>query len=60
MGGLSLGDVLARWDVIRSNDPEEDNLIPAAYIGLDRYEARKQIVADLDAAGLLEKYLGEA
>jgi valyl-tRNA synthetase len=28
---------------------------PAAYRGLDRTEARKRIVADLDAAGLLEK-----
>src|SRR5258706_10400974 len=28
---------------------------PAAYRGLDRVEARKRIVADLDAAGLLEK-----
>jgi len=27
---------------------------PAAYQGLDRYEARKRIVADLDAQGLLE------
>ena len=27
---------------------------PAAYRGLDRYDARKRIVADLDAAGLLE------
>jgi len=29
-------------------------LIPEKYRGLDRYVARKQIVADLDAAGLLE------
>jgi valyl-tRNA synthetase len=29
--------------------------IPEAYRGLDRFEARKQIVADLDAAGQLEK-----
>jgi valyl-tRNA synthetase len=28
---------------------------PAAYRGLDRFEARKRIVADLAAAGLLEK-----
>ncbi len=28
---------------------------PAAYRGLDRFEARKRIVADLEAAGLLEK-----
>ncbi|MDA3870253.1 MAG: valine--tRNA ligase [Gammaproteobacteria bacterium] len=40
---------------IRENDEDENALLPAQYIGLDRYAARKQIVADLDAAGLLEK-----
>ena len=40
---------------IRNNEEKEDKLIPEAYIGMDRYEARKQIVADLEAAGLLEK-----
>ncbi|MGD0962008.1 MAG: valine--tRNA ligase, partial [Methylomonas sp.] len=39
---------------IRDND-DEFALLPAAYIGLDRFEARKKIVADLDALGLLEK-----
>ncbi len=29
--------------------------VPAQYQGLDRFAARKQLVADLDAAGLLEK-----
>src|SRR5699024_8611393 len=29
--------------------------VPEAYRGLDRYEARKKIVDDLDAQGLLEK-----
>ncbi len=38
---------------IRDNLPDEDELIPAAYIGLDRYEARKRIVEDLTAQGLL-------
>ncbi|MBK1630186.1 valine--tRNA ligase [Thiohalocapsa halophila] len=38
---------------IRANEPDEDQLIPAAYIGLDRFEARKRIVADLEAQGLL-------
>ncbi len=28
---------------------------PAAYRGLDRFEARKRVVADLESAGLLEK-----
>ncbi|HIP53078.1 MAG TPA: valine--tRNA ligase, partial [Chromatiales bacterium] len=40
---------------VRTNTAEEDDLIPGAYIGLDRYEARKRIVADLKAAGLLER-----
>ncbi|OGT88747.1 MAG: valine--tRNA ligase [Gammaproteobacteria bacterium RIFOXYD12_FULL_61_37] len=40
---------------VRANEPEEGNLLPLAYIGLDRFEARKRIVADLDAQGLLEK-----
>ena len=31
------------------------NSFPSAYIGLDRYEARKRIVADLEALGLIEK-----
>jgi len=29
--------------------------VPAAYRGLDRFEARKRVVADLEALGLLEK-----
>jgi len=40
---------------VRGNEEDEDGLIPSAYTGLDRYAARKQIVADLEAAGLLEK-----
>ncbi len=31
------------------------NLIPDKYTGLERFEARKRIVADLEAQGLLEK-----
>ncbi len=38
---------------VRDNLPEEGELIPSAYAGLDRYEARKRIVADLEAQGLL-------
>jgi valyl-tRNA synthetase len=38
---------------IRTNEADEGQLLPAAYLGLDRYEARKRIVADLEAAGLL-------
>src|SRR5690606_843284 len=35
-------------------DAKINDNAPAKYQGLDRYEARKQIVADLDALGLLE------
>jgi valyl-tRNA synthetase len=31
------------------------NLVPDAYRGLDRYEARKRVVADIDAEGLMIK-----
>ncbi len=40
---------------IRANLDEEGELIPSKYIGLDRYDARKQIVKDLQEQGLLEK-----
>ena len=40
---------------IRDNEKDEGSLIPAAYIGLDRFSARKQIVTDLESSGLLEQ-----
>ncbi|WP_198246540.1 valine--tRNA ligase [methane-oxidizing endosymbiont of Gigantopelta aegis] len=39
---------------IRDNN-DNFNLIPQAYVGLDRFDARKQIIADLEQQGLLEK-----
>ena len=36
-------------------DATMDDAVPDAYRGLDRFEARKRVVADLEAAGLLEK-----
>jgi valyl-tRNA synthetase len=40
---------------IRNNTGDEGELIPAEYIGMDRYAARKQMVKDLESLGLLEK-----
>ncbi len=40
---------------IRENEEDEHNLIPSSYIGLDRVEARKQVISDLESQGLLEK-----
>ncbi|GIX11122.1 MAG: valine--tRNA ligase [Elioraea sp.] len=48
--GLEVVNILDR-DARLLDDP----LIPAPYRGLDRFEARKRIVADLEAAGLIEK-----
>ncbi len=36
-------------------DAALNDAVPAQYRGLDRFEARKRVVADLEAAGLLEK-----
>jgi valyl-tRNA synthetase len=46
--GLALINILAPDASINDNAPE-------AYRGMDRFEARKQVVADLDALGLLDK-----
>jgi valyl-tRNA synthetase len=40
---------------IFTREAELNETVPAPYRGLDRFEARKRIVADLEAAGLLEK-----
>ena len=40
---------------IRANEEDDRNLIPVAYIGLDRFKARKQILGDLEERDLLEK-----
>ncbi|HHJ13001.1 MAG TPA: valine--tRNA ligase [Gammaproteobacteria bacterium] len=52
-GGLI--NVFTRDAAIRANEAEEDNLIPEPYIGMDRFEARTQIVKDLETLDLLEK-----
>ncbi len=36
-------------------DAAMNDEVPEKYQGLDRYDARKQVVADLEAAGLMEK-----
>jgi len=40
---------------ILTADATLNEAVPAAYRGLDRFEARKRVVADFEAAGLLEK-----
>ncbi|WP_114814781.1 valine--tRNA ligase [Paraburkholderia kururiensis] len=50
---VGLRHKLAAIEILTLDAKINDNA-PAHYRGLDRFEARKQIVADLDAAGLLE------
>lgn len=45
---------LAQINIFNDDASVNDN-VPPAYRGLDRYAARKQVLADLEAAGLLEK-----
>jgi valyl-tRNA synthetase len=53
MGPTPNGVVLADGDGVVG--PPTASLMPRPYRGLDRYEARQRIVADLEAQGLLEK-----
>jgi len=43
------------FNIDGSLNTEVNNSLPAQYAGVERYEARKQIVAAFEAAGLLEK-----
>ncbi len=52
-GGLI--NIFSTDAAVRDNQPDEGSLIPPAYIGLDRFKARKQIVTDLETQNLLEK-----
>ncbi len=53
--GIKPADMLNMLDAEARIVQTADGLVPAALIGLDRFEARTQVVAAIDAAGLLEK-----
>jgi valyl-tRNA synthetase len=38
-----------------NDDAQLNDNAPKAYVGMDRFDARKQVVSDLDSLGLLEK-----
>ncbi len=40
---------------ILTDDAKINDTVKSAYAGMDRFDARKQIVKDLDDQGLLEK-----
>ncbi len=51
---IGLRHDLAMINILTDDAAINDNA-PAAYQGMDRFEARKQIVKDMEATGLLEK-----
>ena len=53
--GIKAADMLNMLDAEARVVQTADELIPADYLGLDRFEARKKVVAAIEAAGLLEK-----
>jgi valyl-tRNA synthetase len=46
---------IARGERVSAAEVDALNLVPEAYRGLDRYDARKRVVADIDAEGLMIK-----
>ncbi|KRB86406.1 valine--tRNA ligase [Sphingomonas sp. Root710] len=53
--GFKPAEMLNMLDAEAKLVQTSDGLIPADYLGLDRFEARKKVVEAIDAAGLLEK-----
>ena len=53
--GLKAGEMLNMLDAEAKVVQTADGLIPEALLGLDRFEARKQVVALLEESGVLEK-----
>src|SRR3954454_17426400 len=49
------GQAIARGEKASAEEVDALNLVPEAYRGLDRYDARKAVVADIDAEGLMIK-----
>jgi valyl-tRNA synthetase len=47
--------VIARGEKASAEEIDALNLVPEAYRGLDRYDARKAVVADIDSEGLMIK-----
>ena len=53
--GFKAGDMLNMLDAEAKVMQVADGLIPDAYLGLDRFDARKKVVEAIDALGLLDK-----
>jgi valyl-tRNA synthetase len=46
---------IAHGEAASANEVDALNLVPEAYRGLDRYDARKAVIADIDSEGLMIK-----
>ena len=52
--GLKAADMLSMFDLDGKVIQTADGLIPEKYLGMDRFDARKAVVADMEEAGFVE------
>ncbi len=57
--GIAAGDMLNMLDADAAVAQVADDLIPAEFIGLDRFDARKAVVERLKADGFLVPHITE-
>ncbi len=52
--GIAAADMLSMFDLDGKVQQTADGRVPAKYLGMDRFDARKAIVADMEEAGFVE------
>ncbi len=53
--GFAAGEMLNMFDADANVAPTADGLVPENYIGMERFAARKALVAEMDRLGLLDR-----
>jgi len=53
--GFAAGEMLNMFDADANVAPTSDGLVPHAYIGMERFAARKALVGEMDRLGLLDR-----
>jgi valyl-tRNA synthetase len=53
--GIAAADMLSMFDADAKVIQTRDGLIPEKYLGMDRFDARKAVVADMEEAGFVER-----
>ncbi|MFC3714036.1 valine--tRNA ligase [Sphingoaurantiacus capsulatus] len=53
--GIAAADMLSMFDFDGKVQQTSDGLIPAKYVGMDRFDARKAVVADMEEVGFVNR-----